>query len=83
MTSFAQEGAFNTWTNKKLSLEEWKNALPDNFGLLDSNEPLFITIESDFKKMRKEKYKDEYQKALLHYQLNDSILIKRTIRIKA
>ena len=78
----AQEGAFNIRTGDTLSVEAWKAALPDQFNLFDSDEPLELTIESDYKKLNKEKNNDEYQKAFLHYQLNDSIVIKRKIRIK-
>jgi hypothetical protein len=79
----AQEGAYNINTGETLSKKAMKKILPDSLYLFEKEEPLQLTIESNFRKLRKNKNKDEYQEALLHYQLNDSILIKRKIKIKA
>ena len=81
--AIAQEGAFYVASGEQLNEEAWKAALPENFDLFGSDEPLEIVLESDFKNLNKQKYKDEYQEALLQYQLNEDIVVKRKVRIKA
>jgi hypothetical protein len=83
ISCLAQEGVFNSRTGETLSQEAIKIILPDSFDLFTREEPLQVTLESNFKQLRKQKYKDEYQEALMHYQINDSILVKNKIRIKA
>ncbi|MEM7104627.1 MAG: hypothetical protein AAF502_15935 [Bacteroidota bacterium] len=80
--SYAQEGIFNSLTGKQLDSIQAITVIPDSFDLFDSKILIEVTIESDFKKLVKRKMKDEYQPALLHYQLNDSLVSKRFIRIK-
>ena len=52
----------------------------DFFG---KDEPLHFTLKSDFKKFKREKFKDKYQKAQLIYKVNDSTQINKEVRIKA
>ena len=78
----AQEGAFNIHTGEQLSEEMWKSQLPEQWNLFGSDELLEITLESDFKNFVARKYKDEYQEAFIHTALNDSVVVKRKIRIK-
>ena len=76
------EGAFNVQTGKQLSDQQWKNSLPEEFDLFQNDEILEITLESDFKQFIRDKNKDQYQEALLHFPLNDSTTVRRVVRIK-
>ena len=76
-----QEGAFNTVTGRQLSLEEWMSLLPEKFDLFEKERLLELSIESDFRKFIREKGKSKYQEALLHYQIVDSVVIRRIVRI--
>ena len=53
----AQEGVFNIQTNEQVSQEFLSSILPDSFNLFDQDDPLLVTLESDFKKLRKQKNK--------------------------
>ncbi len=77
-----KDGAFNTRTGQRISEEQWKELLPDEYDLFQSEEILEIVLESNFKKFIRDKNKDQYQEALLHFPLNDSIVVKRVVRIK-
>ncbi len=54
----------------------------DTLDIYAYDEPLKITIESDFKSLYKNKMKDEYQKAILRFDFNDTIEVSRKIKIK-
>ena len=54
----------------------------DTFQIFGPDEPLEFTVYSDFRALSKNKFKDEYQQAEVVFQLWDSILISRDIRIK-
>ena len=54
----------------------------DTFQVFGPEEALELTISTDFKSLTKNKYKDEYQPALVLYKLWDSVNIYREIRIK-
>ena len=55
---------------------------PD-FDLFAEEEPLKVKLEFDYKSFIRRKYKDEYQPALITIQINDSLSVSDTIRIKA
>ena len=76
------EGAFNVQTGRQLSDQQWKNSLPEEFDLFQNDEILEITLESDFRQFIRNKDKDQYQEALLHFPLNDSTAVRRVVRIK-
>ncbi len=60
------------------SIKDWQQ----KYTLFDEEEPIEITLKSDFRNLVKKKYKDEYQSAILETKFNDSILIVRAIKIK-
>ncbi|RLD78175.1 MAG: hypothetical protein DRJ10_10755, partial [Bacteroidetes bacterium] len=59
------------------------DTLSGEIDLFERDKPLHFTLMSDFKKFKKDKYKDEYQKAQLIYTINDSVEINKEVRIKA
>jgi len=69
----------------KAQTEEFSinDTLGQEVDLFGKTEMLHFTLESDFKKFRKEKFKGKYQKALLKYKINDSTEINKNVRIKA
>ena len=77
-----QQGAFNVSSGQKYSKEIWKSLLPDEFDLFGTEAPLEITLESDFRKLIKEKNADQYQEALLEVPLSDTVIVRRIVRIK-
>jgi len=54
----------------------------DTLDLFNSNDPLEIIFESDFKHLVKNKHKDEYQEAVFKIMYNDSVRVDRKIKIK-
>ena len=76
------DGAFHKVTDSQLTKEEWKSQSDMPLDLFNEEIPLKITLESDFKQLIRDKRKDKYQEALLHYSLNDSIVVRHIIRIK-
>ena len=77
-----KDAAYNKTTGEQLSMERWQSQLPESFDLFETEEALELIIESDFKQFIRDKDKDKYQEALLHFSLNDSVLVKRIVRIK-
>ena len=51
--------------------------------VFDETDPMFITMTLDLKRYQREKYKGEYMPVRLHYQLNDTLEMEKTMRIKA
>ena len=56
--------------NKVIKEEFKKNYISKD--LFSSDEVMNITIESDFKNLVKQKFKDEYQPAMLKYYYNET-----------
>jgi hypothetical protein len=54
----------------------------DTLDLFNTEDVLEIILESDFKAFLKNKYKDEYQPAVIRYMYNDTIKVSRNIKIK-
>ena len=54
----------------------------DTFQIFGPEEPLELTVSTDFKALTKNKFEDEYQPAQVIYNLWDSINVSREIRIK-
>jgi hypothetical protein len=59
------------------------DTLAQKVDLFGTDEALHFTLKSDFKKFKREKFKDKYQKAQFIYKLNDSTSINKEVRIKA
>ena len=51
--------------------------------LFDESNPMHITLTLDLKKYQREKFKGEYMPVHFLYQLNDSVLLEKTMRMKA
>ncbi len=78
----AQEGIFFVNTDQALSNAQKKSLLPEKVDLFAQDSPLELTLESDFKQLNRHKQKAKYQAAMLQVNINDSIAIRRKIRIK-
>lgn len=51
--------------------------------LFDETSPMCITLTLDLKRFQREKYKGEFMPVCFHYELNDTMLLEKTMRIKA
>ena len=79
----AQVHNFDSLYKNNESFKNYVETTPDFKDLFLSDEVMNITIASDFKNLVKTKGKEEYQHALFQYQMNDTILLTRDIKIKA
>ena len=59
------------------------DTLIQEVSLFGKDSPLHFTLKSDFKKFKREKFKDKYQNAQLIYKINDSTEVNKDVRIKA
>ncbi|MDO6473741.1 hypothetical protein [Maribacter sp. 1_MG-2023] len=76
------EGLFNKNNGQKLSYDEWMKRIPDHYDIFEEQAPLKITFETNFKKLSRDRNKNDYLDALLHFPLDDSLVVKRVIRVK-
>jgi hypothetical protein len=81
--TYAQVHNFDSLYKNNESFKNYVENTPDFKDLFLSDEVMNITIASDFKNLVKTKGKEEYQHALFQYQMSDSILLTRNIKIKA
>jgi hypothetical protein len=51
--------------------------------LFDESDPMQITLTLDLKRFQREKYKGEYMPVQFLYQLNDSVQLEKSMRMKA
>ena len=77
-----QEGAYNTNSGEYYSQEQWMALLPSEFDLFQSDTPMEIVLEGDFLSLIKNPNLDEYQQALMQVPINDTVVVKRIIRMK-
>ena len=54
----------------------------ENVDLFDEETPLKVTLEANFKSIRKSRFQDEYHPAMLRYPVNDTVTINREIKVK-
>ncbi len=78
----AQEGVFHYHTQQQLNDTLVLQLLPEYYDLFAEEEPLEIRIESNFKKLHRNKKGDVYQMAFVTYPLNDSLEIRQQAAIK-
>jgi len=53
-----------------------------NLDIFEDEDVMRVSIESDFKNLMKNKFKDEYQPAILRHSLSDTVVVTRHIEIK-
>ena len=53
-----------------------------SYDLFGEDDLIDVTLRSDFKNLIKNKYKDEYQDAILEFNLNDTVIVRRKVKIK-
>ena len=70
------------FSESQITKKEWKAQIDRPFDLFNDATPLKITLEADFKQLIRDKRKDKYQEALLHYSLIDSTVVRHIIGIK-
>ena len=77
-----ENGAYHVETGEAIEESVWMDAIMGEIDLFAPEQPLPITFESNFRQFITRKHKDEYQEALLHFPIFDSIIVKRVVRIK-
>ncbi len=82
-TSEHEDGIFYKSTNQPVPEEIINRNFDEKFKLFGPAEILDLTISSDFRNLIRRKHKDEWQKAFVLYEPNDSIIIKRELKITA
>jgi len=73
---------FDSLLQHNASFKSIASQVFDTFQIFGPEEPLELTVSTNFRALIKNKYKDEYQQATVIYKLWDSINISREIRIK-
>jgi hypothetical protein len=81
MTSSAQHDFDSLWANNP-EFKKLAKSTMDTLDIFSSEQPVLIVLESDFKALIKNKYKDEYQEAYFKYNFNDTVEVNRKIKIK-
>lgn len=82
---FESIGQFHDFDSLVDNNEHFKTiakTIGDTLDLFNDNNPMEFIIESDFKKLIKRKFKDEYQGAYFKTMFNDTVLVTRNIKIK-
>ena len=51
--------------------------------IFEAEDPMKITLTLDLKKYQKEKYKGEYMPVHFLYEFNDTLILKKEMRMKA
>ncbi len=77
-----ENGAYHIDTGEPIDESVWMNAIKGDIDMFSREGALPITFESNFKQFIARKLKDEYQEALLHFPVFDTIIVKRVVRIK-
>jgi len=85
LTQFAdaQVHNFDSLYKNNTAFKAYFESTTDFKDIFISEELMHVTIASDFKNLVKKKGQEEYQPAVFHYQMNDTILLTRDIKIKA
>lgn len=78
----AQKGIYSYPSMDSLTKQDIK-PIADGFSLFDSDEIFKISIRADFKELIKHKEDGEYRDAECSYMLNDTILIRNELKIRA
>jgi hypothetical protein len=81
--TIAQVHNFDSLFKNNESFKQYIQTTPEYKDLFLSDEIMNVSIASDFKNLVKTRGKEEYQHALFQYQINDTILLTRDIKIKA
>ena len=78
----AQVHDFDSLYQNSKAFKKYAKSMLDTMDFFNNDKVLTITIESDFKNLVKQKYKDENQPAVFKFHLNDTITVTRNIQIK-
>jgi len=79
----AQEVFYNPHTQEEITLVEGTVSVPTPTDFYMRSDPLMVVLESDFSHLQEHKTERDYQDAVLHVRLSDSISMRCTVRIKA
>ncbi len=77
----AQDGIFDSTTGEEIVNFD-STMMPPSFDFFDSEEPLDLILETDFKRLIKDKYKDQYQSGFLKYPFYGDMVIQKEIQVK-
>ena len=59
------------------------DTIETSLDLFGESDPMHITLTFDIKKYQREKYKGEYMPVNFRYQLNDTLILEKELRLKA
>ncbi|MEM9325886.1 MAG: hypothetical protein AAGA85_09525 [Bacteroidota bacterium] len=77
-----ENGAYHSVTGEPVEESVWMDAIMGEIDIFAPEKALPITLESNFRQFITRKNKDEYQEALLHFPIFDTVVVKRIVRIK-
>jgi hypothetical protein len=78
----AQELDFDSLYHNDEVYKHTISSLYDTIDVFEQDEIIKVTIESDFKSLVKNKYKNEYQPAVLRLKISDSVMLNHHINIR-
>jgi len=81
LSSHAQHDFDSLYDNN----DEFRTYIDDysrNYDLFSGEEMIEMNLISDFKNLIKRKYHDEYQEAILEFDFNDTVIVRRQVKIK-
>lgn len=81
-TLYSQILDFDSLYQNNPEYKETIKSLYKKLDIFEDKEVMKISIESDFKSLVKNKFKGEYQPAVLKYNESDSVVVTRHIKIK-
>lgn len=79
----AQYHDFDSLLSNDQAFKEVMDEAYDQWDMFSAAEIMPVSLSADFKLLIKQKFKDQYQKAVLRYQINDTVTATRNIKIKA
>lgn len=78
----AQKLDFDSLYQNNETYRETIASIIDTVDIFTQDKIIKIILESDFKNLLKNKFKDEYQQAFIRYQVSDSVMLNCPINIK-
>jgi hypothetical protein len=82
VSTYAQHLDFDSLYHHDITYQQAIKSAYKTLDIFENEDAIKISIESDFKNLVKHKFKDEYQPAILRYQVSDTVVVTREITIK-
>lgn len=81
INAFCQPGVFKYPDMTELNPED-VDAISDQYSMFSTDKVLNLAIQADFKELMKNKFDDQERDAFYTYMLNDTILVRDSLKIK-